>query len=62
MQPEIGSVTGVDWSHQSTSELRVAQAEGVADFMCSHNAQISTVVCSLSPELILIKMDYTRFR
>lgn len=61
MQPEVGTVTSVDRSHQSASELRVAQAEGVADFMGSHNTQISAIICSLGPELILIKMDNTRF-
>lgn len=61
MQPEVGTVTGVDWSHQSASEQRVIQAEGVADFMGSYNTQISPIICPLSPELILIKMDNTRF-
>ncbi len=61
MKPEVGTVTRVNRSHQSASELRVTQAKGVADFMGSYNTQISTIICSLSPELVLIKMDNTRF-
>lgn len=61
MQPEVDTVARVDGRHQSASELGVTQAEGVADFVGSYNTQISTVISSLGPELILIKVDNTRF-
>lgn len=60
MQPEVGTVTSVDRSHQSTSELRVTQAEGVANLMGSYDSQIGTIIGLLCPELVLIKMNDTR--
>lgn len=61
MQPEVDAVTRVDRCHQSASELGVTQTEGMADLMGSYNTQISAIISSLRPELILIKMDNTRF-
>lgn len=60
MQPEVGTVTSVNRRHQSTLELGVTQAERVADLMGRYNTQISPVVRSFSPELVLVKMDHTR--
>lgn len=44
MQHKVDTVTSVDRSHQSASELRVTQAQGVANFMGSYNTQISTII------------------
>lgn len=44
VQLEVDLVTGVDGGHQGAPELRVTQAESVADFMGGHNTQIGAIM------------------
>lgn len=60
VQPEVDAVAAVDWSHQGAAVLRVAQAEGVADLMGSHDPQVGAIIGALGPELILVEMDEAR--
>lgn len=60
VQSEVDAVAGVDWSHQGTAVLRVAQAEGVANLMGSHNPQVGAIVGAFGPELILVEVDDAR--
>lgn len=60
VQPEVDAVAGVERSHQGAAVLRVTQAKGVANLMGSHDPQISAIVGTFGPDLILVEVDDAR--
>ena len=56
MQLEVGLVAAVHGPHQRVGELRVAQAQNVADLVGRYDPQVGAIALPLGPKLIPIKV------